>query len=92
MTDETEFRRWRRKVRLTQAQAAEQLGLSKSQVENLDAGHDRSRGRPSLPSLAVRHLMTAIAEGKQLKPWPTSSGENSNAEPDLASNEDAAPR
>lgn len=70
MSKETAFRRWRTEVGFTQAEAADALGLSKSQVENLDAGVDRTRGRPSIPSLAVRHLMRAIAEGKQLKPWP----------------------
>nr|WP_174263729.1 XRE family transcriptional regulator [Hyphomicrobium sp. CS1BSMeth3] len=54
----------------TQEEAAEVLGLSTSQIVNLDAGVDRTRGRLSVPSLAVRHLMRAIAEGKQLDPWP----------------------
>lgn len=54
----------------THDQAAEALGLSQSQIRNLDAGIDRTRGRTSVPSLAVRHLMRAIAEGKQIEPWP----------------------
>ncbi len=70
MGKETAFRRWRTEMGFTQDEAAEALGLSKSQIINLDAGIDRTRGRASIPSLAVRHLMRAIAEGKLLEPWP----------------------
>lgn len=70
MSKETEFRRWRRQLGFTQAEAADALGLSKSQIENLDQGIDRTRGRPAIPSLAVRHLMREIADGLRIEPWP----------------------
>lgn len=38
---ETEFKRWRERCALTQAQAAEQLGLSRSRVVELDTGKSR---------------------------------------------------
>ena len=70
MVKESSFKRWRRQVGLTQEQAAEALGLSRSMIINFDAGHNRASGEPAVPTLAVRHLMRAIAEGKQLEPWP----------------------
>jgi DNA-binding XRE family transcriptional regulator len=70
MSIETSFRRWRQQQGFTQEEAAEALGLSKSQVANLDAGWDRTRKKPIVPSLAIRSLMTAIAMDEIPQPWP----------------------
>ncbi|ODT23979.1 MAG: hypothetical protein ABS54_10060 [Hyphomicrobium sp. SCN 65-11] len=70
MARETSFRRWRKQVGFTQDEAADALGISKSQVANFDAGKDRASGRPATPPLAVRSLMTAIAMGQVPQPWP----------------------
>lgn len=67
---ETAFRRWRKQLGFTQDDAAHALGCSKSQVANWDAGQDRARGTPASPPLAVRVLMTALAQGQGITPWP----------------------
>lgn len=67
---ETSFRRWRRQMGFTQDQAAEELSVSKSQVANWDAGKDRSSGRPAMPPVAIRRVMTAIAMDEIPQPWP----------------------
>lgn len=71
MARETPFKRWRREVGLTQEQAAEALGLSRSMIINLDAGRNRTSGEPAAPSLAVRYVMRLIADGIEIEPWPT---------------------
>lgn len=70
MGTETSFRRWRRQQGFTQDEAAEALGVSKSQVANWDAGRDRATGKPSIPGMAVRSLMTAIAMDDIPQAWP----------------------
>lgn len=72
MGTETSFRRWRRQMEFTQEQAAEALGVSKSQVANWDAGvvRGKSRGERATPSLAIRCLMTNIAMDSKPTPWP----------------------
>ena len=70
MAKETAFKRWRKQVGLTQEQAAETLGLSRSMIVNFDAGEVRGTGEPAIPSLAVRRLMTVLADGQEPKPWP----------------------
>ncbi len=70
MAKETQFKRWRREMGFTQEQAAEVLGLSRSMIVNFDAGEVRGTGEPAVPTLAVRCLMRAIADGIELKPWP----------------------
>lgn len=67
---ETSFRLWRRRMGYTQAEAAAALGVSASQIQNWDAGHDRGRGRPSIPPYAVRVLMAALVRDAQTEPWP----------------------
>jgi len=71
MAKETAFKRWRKQVGLTQEQAAEALGLSRSMIVNFDAGEVRGTREPAIPSLAVRRLMTVLADGQEPKPWPT---------------------
>lgn len=66
----TEFARWRREMRLTQAQAARLLGVSESQIRNWERGADRLRGRVSIPPEAVRVRMRALADGIVIEPWP----------------------
>lgn len=65
------FRIWRDRMGWTQDEAAENLGLSKSQVANFDAGVSRTSGEAAIPSLATRKLMTAYARGIELEPWPS---------------------
>ncbi|OYW56798.1 MAG: hypothetical protein B7Y80_01565 [Hyphomicrobium sp. 32-62-53] len=67
---ETDFFVWRRQLGLTQEQAAEVLRVSVSHVHNWDVGFSRSRNTKAEPSHAVRVLMTAIADGINLEPWP----------------------
>jgi DNA-binding transcriptional regulator YiaG len=70
MSKITEFKRWRQRVGVTQAQAAGLLHVSESQVVNWDTGVDRGRGTPMVPPYAVRVLMRVIADGTEIKPWP----------------------
>jgi DNA-binding transcriptional regulator YiaG len=67
---ETDFAAWRRQVGMTYDQAAEALHVSPSHVKNWEIGINRSRGNKAEPPHAVRVLMTAIAEGVDLEPWP----------------------
>lgn len=66
----TSFARWRRQVRLTQQEAADALGVSRSQIANWESGKDRASGRSIAPGLAIRSLMTAIAMGQVPQAWP----------------------
>lgn len=66
----TSFGQWRSKMGVTQDDAAELLGVSKSQVANWDAGRDRGTGRPSSPGLAVRKLMSLLIRGQDVQEWP----------------------
>lgn len=66
----TAFRDWRSKLGVTQDDAAELLGVSKSQVANWDAGLDRGSGRQSRPGLAVRKLMSLLIRGQDVQAWP----------------------
>lgn len=66
----THFKRWREKMGLTLDQAAETLGMSRSQIANWDSGEDRVRKVPIAPPLAVRIQMRLLAEGQDVKPWP----------------------
>lgn len=71
MADEiTEFRRWRTLMQMTQAQAAEALDVSLSQVKNWDAGEDRGTGNPSYPPLGTRTLMGVLFAKIKVEPWP----------------------
>ena len=72
-TEITEFRRWRDEMGFSQAEAAEALGLSLSHVKNYDAGRDRGAGGVSVPSLATRTLMSVLAEGVEIEPWPVAA-------------------
>jgi DNA-binding XRE family transcriptional regulator len=67
----TEFQRWRKQMSLTQAEAAEVLGVSRETIINWDTGVDRLRGREQIPTYAVRVAMAVYAvEGKMPKAWP----------------------
>ena len=68
--EETNFKRWRIQCKLTQKQASEALGISKSQVEFYDSGVSRSSKKAVSPSLAERTLMAVIVLGATISPWP----------------------
>ena len=72
MATQTAFRRWREQMGFTQDEAAEALGVTRSQVANWDAGkvRGRKRGGPSTPPLSVRRVMTALDIGQLPEPWP----------------------
>ncbi|QRG06109.1 helix-turn-helix transcriptional regulator [Xanthobacter dioxanivorans] len=56
--DNEVFKTWRKVVGLTQAQAAEALGVSKATIENYERGSRREDGRPvEIP----RHIALACA-------------------------------
>lgn len=55
---------------ITQQDAADRLGVTKSQVANWDAGKDRSTGRTARPGLAVRKVMAMIVRGEDVQAWP----------------------
>jgi len=67
---ETAFKRWRTQLKLTQDEAAQRLGVSRSQVANWDAGVERTRGKEASPPKAVRVLMTLESQGVHISPWP----------------------
>jgi len=70
-TGTTAFNRWRvDTMGWTQQKAADELGCSKSQVEQLDAGVHRVTGKPVLPTRAQRMVMRAAANGVVLELWP----------------------
>jgi DNA-binding XRE family transcriptional regulator len=58
-----EVKEWREKLGITQNEAAEQLGVTARNYQAYEAG-DYS------PPIAVRKLMTAVASGVYLHPWP----------------------
>lgn len=70
MSKPTSFKEWREKLGLTQTEAAAEFGVTKSQVVNWDAGVNRGSGRPAVPPLSVRRLMTVLAEGDTPEAWP----------------------
>ncbi len=63
---ETAFKRWRIENGLTQARAADILGVSKSYIASYDVGKSRTTGKVIAPNLAVRKLMTAYSQGNQV--------------------------
>jgi transcriptional regulator with XRE-family HTH domain len=67
---DTAFRAWRKKMGVTQDDAADLLGVSKSQVANWDSGRDRSSGQASRPGFAVRTVMALLIRGQQVQAWP----------------------
>lgn len=65
---ETAFRRWRKELGFTQAQAAEALGLSFDHVRHLDTG--ATRDKPPRPMPADRRTLLAMAAiAADLEPW-----------------------
>ena len=65
----TAFSAWRDAVGLDLDECAVMLGKTRQMVIYLDQGHT-SDGRPVVPQLDTRKLMTAIFKGLDLKPWP----------------------
>lgn len=59
-----EFKAWRKSMKLTQAQAAQALGLGKSAIEQYDTGKRRSTGETiaEVPR-AVALACAALAHG-----------------------------
>lgn len=68
--EQTAFRQWRERMGITQQEAADRLGVTKSQVANWDAGRDRSTGKPSAPGLAARKVMSLLIRGEDVQAWP----------------------
>lgn len=54
---------WRERLGLSQADAAERLGISRRQYQYYEAGEQ-------VPPRGVRMLMTAAKNGLVLEPWP----------------------
>lgn len=59
----TSFRRWRDQLGLSQAEAAEKLGLSLSSVQKYDCGQ-------LVPAYSTRLAMRLLADGGAALPWP----------------------
>lgn len=68
MTTKPTFAQWREKMQLSLDEAAELLGLGRSQICVLSRGVDGA-GRPAVPGKDTRMLMRAIANGIALRPW-----------------------
>jgi len=68
---EPSFALWRRAIGLSLDETARALGLSRSTVCHLLRGYDGD-GRPVVPREDTRRLMTAIAQGIDLAPYPLS--------------------
>lgn len=65
----TSFARWRRKLGLTQEEAARTLGVTLRTAQNYDSGKT-SNGQPSVPPYPVRVLMWIIEKGIKFDAWP----------------------
>lgn len=61
------FAQWRETLGLTQAQAAEELGVDVRTIKLWEATSERE------PSLAVRKVMRAYSLGIRVDPWPLST-------------------
>lgn len=59
----TEFRDWRKRLGLSQARAAEALGLGRSTVEQYDSGKRRDRDEPVKIPRTVALACAAIEAG-----------------------------
>jgi len=68
--EQTAFKQWRERMGITQQDAAARLGVTKSQVANWESGRDRGTGRPSVPGLAVRKVMSLLIRGEDVQAWP----------------------
>lgn len=62
-----DFKTWRNTMQLTQAQAAEALGLTRETIVNYEAGKRRDNGKPVEIPLAVAYACAAIYH--ELEPW-----------------------
>lgn len=58
-----EVKEWREQLGITQTEAAEQLGVTARNYQAYEAGD-------YAPPISVRKLMTAVANGVFLHPWP----------------------
>lgn len=67
--EKSSFAQWRKQVGLTQAEAAEALGVALTTVKQYEAGRHLGTGKALSPPSPVRMLMTAIANGVRLVPW-----------------------
>ena len=65
----TAFSAWREACGLDIDECAEMLGKTKQMVLYLEHGRT-SDGRPVVPQIDTRKLMTAIFKGIDLKAWP----------------------
>ncbi len=68
---ESAFKRWRKQMGYSQAQAAKALGVTPRYVKALDTGVSHNTGEPIKMSDTLRLLMAALAErGSAIEPWP----------------------
>lgn len=74
MQSKPTFAQWREQMELSLEEAAELLGLGRSQVCVLCRGVD-GLGRPAVPGLDTRMLMSAASAGIPLRPWRLSEEE-----------------
>lgn len=61
-----EFKEWRRRLGLSQEQAAEALGLSRNTIARYEAGHT-----PQIVDLACEHLESKLRQAADRKALPT---------------------
>lgn len=64
-----EFKEWRKVMGLSQAKAAEALGISKPTVENYERGSRREDSRPVVIPLNIALACSALFH--RLGPWPS---------------------
>ena len=55
---------------MTQAEAAEALGVAVTTVKQYESGKHLGTGKVMSPPVPVRKLMRAIANGIRLEAWP----------------------
>lgn len=67
---QSSFAKWRDQVGMTQAEAAEALGVAVTTVKQYESGRHLGSGRPMSPPEPVRKVMRAVANGIRLEPWP----------------------
>jgi DNA-binding transcriptional regulator YiaG len=65
----TSFARWRKRMDLTQEQAARVLGVTLRTVQHWESGKT-SAGADSSPPYPVRLAMAALAKSPEMEPWP----------------------
>jgi len=68
--EQTSFAAWREKMHMTQAEAAEAIGVGLTTVKQYEVGRHLSTGKPMSPPEPVRKVMRALANGVRVEAWP----------------------